>query len=110
MALDVYAFESPRRPSRLDRPSFQFEDAVHDAIFFGGGVEIESQYAYLRRMIDFYADAKYSSDELEGLVAEIDDLLPKVAAGKRATNALTQFRETCLAASASGACLVLIAD
>ena len=85
MALDVYVVDDPRRQGLTGKlPACQFEETVHSYIFHGAGVDIYNRYAYLRRMTDFYADASYSGDALDSVVAEIDDLLPHLIASKRA--------------------------
>ena len=56
MALDVHIVDDPRRQGLTgELPACQFEEAIHSYIFHGAGVDIYNRYAYLRRMIDFYA-------------------------------------------------------
>ncbi|MCB9925556.1 MAG: hypothetical protein H6822_25625 [Planctomycetaceae bacterium] len=83
MALDVHVVDDPsRRGLTGEWPVCQFEEAVHSYIFHGAGIEVYSRYAYLRRMIDFYADASYAGDALDAVVGESDDLLPQLSANQ----------------------------
>ena len=111
MALDVHVVDDPTRQGLTGEwPACQFEEPVHSYIFFDAGVDVYSRYAYLRRMIDFYADASYANDECECLVANSDDLLPHLTASKVGVEMLTQFRTICVAARATGKSIFLYCD
>lgn len=111
MALDVHVVDDPRRQGLTgDLPACQFEEAVHSYIFHGAGVDVYNRYAYLRRMMDYYADASYANGELDFLVEQIDQLLPHLAANKRAIDTLKLFRTVCIDARATGKSVFLYCD
>lgn len=111
MALDVLVVDDPSREGLTgDWPAFQFEEAIHAYIFHGAGVDVYGRFAYLRRMIDFYADASYSNSELDSLVADIDRLLPHLAANKSAVDTLKLFRTLCVDAHEAGKSIFLYCD
>ncbi|HUG67307.1 MAG TPA: hypothetical protein VMM76_06130 [Pirellulaceae bacterium] len=111
MALDVHVVDAPSRQGLTGEwPACQFEEPIHSYIFHGAGVDVYSRFAYLRRMIDFYADASYSKDELSFVVAEIDRLLPHLAANKSAVDTLKLFRTICVDAREAGKSVFLYCD
>lgn len=111
MALDVHIVDDPRRQGLTgESPACQFEEAVHSYIFHGAGIDVYSRFAYLRRMIEFYADASYSNSELNSLVADIDRLLPHLTANKGAVDTLKLFRTLCVDAREAGKSLYLYCD
>ena len=110
MALDVYVVDGGGHDAASGFPTFAFEDRVHDFIFHGCGVDIYNKYPFLRRMIDFYADARFGTEVLDSLIAEIDDLTPHVSAMNAAVDALHSFREVCVAARDGGKSLFLYCD
>lgn len=110
MALDVHVVDDPNRQHLAGWPSCRFEEHVHNYIFHGCGIDIYSRYAFLRRMVDYYADAHYSGDALDSVVTEIDDLLPHVTAMKAAVETLTSFRSICVDARTAGKSLFLFCD
>ncbi len=110
MALDVHVVDDPKRKHLAERPVCQFEEEVHSYIFHGGGIDIYNRYPFLRRMIDFYADAQYTGSALDSLVGEIDDLLPNLTASKPAMETLASFRSICVEARAAGKSVLLYCD
>ena len=111
MALDVHVVDDPRRQGLTgDWPACQFEEAIHSYIFHGAGVDVYSRFAYLRRMIDYYADASYANGELNSLVADIDRFLPHLTANKSAIDTLKLFRTVCIDARAAGKSIFLYCD
>ena len=109
MPLDVYIVDVPSRSELTgEPPAFQFNEAVHTEIFHGSGINIYSRFAYLRRMIDFYQDARYQSHEMEPLIAQIDALLPDLR--NRAAEALAAFRNVCVEAQQEQKSLFLFCD
>lgn len=111
MALDVYIVDEPRRQGLTGEwPACQFEEAIHSYIFHGAEIDVYSRFAYLRRMIDFYADASYSGDALDAVVADIDALLPHLSPNKQAIETMRQFRSACVAARAAGKSIFLYCD
>ena len=110
MALDVYVVDGASRDPAAGFPSCAFVDRDHDFIFHGAGIDIYNRYPFLRRMIDFYADARYGSDVLDSLIAEIDDVLPQISSVKSAADAMQSFRDVCVAARDAGKSLFLFCD
>jgi len=111
MALDAHIVDDPRRQGLTGQwPVCQFEESVHSYIFYGAGIDIYNRYPFLRRMIDFYADASYEGDALDSVVAEIDDLLPHVTASKAAIDTLKLFQQVCIDARAAGKSVFLYCD
>jgi hypothetical protein len=109
MALDVHVIDDPS-PKGLagEWPVCQFEEDVHSYVVHGAGIDVYSRYAYLRRIIDFCADASYSGDALGAVVGEIDDLLPHLSANQKAVETMGQFRSACANARAAGKSVFLI--
>lgn len=110
MALDVHVVDGADRDPAAGFPSCAFVDRDHDYIFHGAGIDIYNRYPFLRRMIDFYADAKYGADVLDSLIAEIDDVLPQISSVKSAVDAMGSFRGVCVAARDAGKSLFLFCD
>ena len=111
MALDVHIVDEPSRPGLTGEwPVCQFEEDVHSYIFHGAGIDVYSRYAYLRRMIDYYADASYSGDALDAVVADIDNLIPHLSSNKQAVETMRQFRSVCADARAAGKSVFLFCD
>jgi len=110
MALDAHVVDHPKCQTLTEWPVCQFEELVHSYIFYGAGIDIYSRYAFLRRMIDFYADASYTDDTLDSVVSEIEDLLPHLTANKDAVDTLTLFRRVCVDARAAGKTVLLNCD
>src|SRR5437764_13593930 len=89
MALDVHILDSDAaRPAGW--PACQFEEPIHRALLFGG-VPVAQQHPLLRRMQDYYADARYSGADLRGLVAEFQEVLPKFASNPPVHRMLERF-------------------
>ena len=110
MALDVYVVDGAGRDPVAGFPSCAFADCDHDYIFHGAGIDVYNHYPFLRRMIDFYADAKYGSEVLDLLIAEIDDVLPRISSVSSAVDAMKSFRDVCVAARNAGKSLFLFCD
>ncbi|MEM7315377.1 MAG: hypothetical protein AAF497_19730 [Planctomycetota bacterium] len=110
MALDVYMVDSVGRDPAAGFPSCSIVDRDHEFIFHGAGIDIDNCYPFLRRMIDFYADAQYGCDVLDSLIAEIDDVMQKISSVKSAVDTMQLFRDVCLAARESGKSLILFCD
>ena len=110
MALDVHVVDDPGRDHCTGFPSYQFDEQVHGFIFHGCGIDIYSKYAFLRRMIDYYADAHYTGDALDRVVADIDDLTPQLSSHQPAVDALNSFRTICVAARAADKSVFLFCD
>jgi len=110
MALDVHVVDDPGRDHCTGFPSYQFDEHVHGYIFHGCGIDIYSKYAFLRRMIDYYADAHYTGDALDRVVADIDDLAPQLSSHQPAIDALNSFRQICVEARAAGKSVFLFCD
>ncbi len=110
MALDVHIVEDPKRQHLTGFPSCQFTEDVHNYIFHGCCIDIYNHYPFLRRMIDYYADAHYAGDDLDSLVSEIDNLLPRLTALKSAVDTLTLFRSLCVDARATDKSVFLYCD
>lgn len=111
MALDVHVVDAPSRQGLTGEwPACQFEKAIHAYIFHGAGVDIYNRFAFLRRMIDYYADASYANGELDFVVAQIDQLLPHLTANKSAVDTLKLFRTLCVDARAAGKSVFLYCD
>ena len=91
-------------------PSCALIDRDHDFIFHAAGIDIYNRYPFLRRMIDFYADAKYGSDVLDSLIAEIDDVMPQISSVKSAVDSMQSFRDVCVSARNAGKSLFLFCD
>ena len=97
MALDAHVLGSDEaRPAGW--PACQFEEPVHTAVFFGGVLNVQ-RYPFLRRMQDFYADARYSGDDLRGLALELQEVVPKFAADPPVHRVLRRFLEVCRGAA-----------
>jgi hypothetical protein len=108
MALDVHILDSAAdRP--VGWPACQFEEPIHIAIFFGG-VPVVQRYPLLRRMRDYYADARYSGADLRGLVAELQEVLPKFANDAPVHRVLQRFMEVCRSAAAQGKVVLCLCD
>jgi hypothetical protein len=108
MALDVHVLNSEAdRP--VNWPACQFEEAIHSAVFFGS-VPVVQQCPLLRRMQDFYADARYSGTDLHGLVAELQKLLPEFAGDAPVHRILRRFIEVCRDAAAQGKVILCLCD
>jgi hypothetical protein len=106
MALDVHVLGSDAaRP--VDWPACQFEEPIHSAIFFGS-VPVVQRYPLLRRMQDYYADARYSGAELRGLAAELEEVLPRFGADPPVHRVLRRFLEVCREAAARGKVVVCL--
>ncbi len=110
MALDVYVVDGTSRDPAAGFPSCSFVDRDHDYIFHGAGIDIYNRYPFLRRMIDFCVDAKFGSEVLDSLIAEIDDVLPQISSVKSAVAAMESFRDVCVSARAAGKSLFLYCD
>ena len=110
MALDVYLVDDAGRAPAEGVPSCAFIERDHEYIFHGSGIDIHNRYPFLRRMIDFYADAKYGSDVLDSLIAEIDDVMPQISSAKTAVDSLQTFRDVCVVARDTGKSLFLLCD
>jgi hypothetical protein len=108
MALDVHVLDSDAaRPAGW--PACQFEEPIHAAIFFGG-VPVVQRYPFLRRMQDYYADARYSGPDLRGLVAELQDVRPKFANDPQVQRVLQRFLEVCRGAASRGKVVLCLCD
>jgi hypothetical protein len=108
MALDVHVLDSDTaRP--VDWPACQFEETIHSAIFFGG-VPVVGRYPFLRRMQDYYADARYSGADLRDLVAELQDVLPMFANDPPVHQVLRRFAEICRRAASQGKVVLCLCD
>jgi hypothetical protein len=110
MALDIFVVDDADRTPAAGFPSCVFVDRDHDYIFHHAGIDIYNRYPFLRRMIDFYADAKFGSEALDSLIAEIDDVLPLVSSVKSAVAAMESFRIVCVAARDAGKSLFVVCD
>jgi hypothetical protein len=108
MALDVHILDSDAALP-VDWPVCQFEEPIHSAVFFGGVLDAK-QYPLLRRMQDYYADARYSWADLNGLVAELQKVLPKFADNPSAYRTLQQFMEVCRGAASHGKVVLCLCD
>ena len=110
MALDVYVVDGADRKPAAGFLSCAFVDRDHDYIFHGAGIDICNRYPFLRRMIDFYADAKYGCEVLDALIAEIDDVLPLISSNKSSVVAMQSFRAVCVAARDGDKSLFVFCD
>jgi hypothetical protein len=108
MALDVHVLDSDAaRP--VDWPACQFEEAIHSVIFFGG-VPVVQRYPLLRRMQDYYADARYSEADLRGLVAELQEVVPLFASNPAVHRVLERFLEVCRGAASQRKAVLCFCD
>jgi len=108
MALDVHVLDSDTaRP--VDWPACQFEEPIHNAIFFGR-VPVIQRYPLLRRMQDYYADTRYSEADLRDLVTELQDVLPKFAGDPPVHRVLQRFTEVCRRAASQGKVVFCLCD
>jgi hypothetical protein len=82
-------------------PIFFFEESIHTKIFFGSTVSV-GMYPQLERMRDYYGEAAYEGDDLNTLVRELTDVIPKfpslpaVALSLKDFLAVSGHRVTCL--------------
>jgi len=108
MALDVHVLDSDE--ARLaDWPACQFEEPIHSAIFFGD-VPVVQRYPLLRRMQDYYADARYGGADLRGLVMELQQVLPEFAGNPPVNRVLERFLEVCRSAASKGKVVRCLCD
>jgi hypothetical protein len=108
MALDIHVLDSDTtRPTGW--PACQFEEPIHSAIFFGG-VPVAQRYPFLRRLQDFYADARFRGADLRGLVAELQEVLPKFASNSRTHRVLQRFMEICREAASEDKVVLCLCD
>jgi hypothetical protein len=100
MPLDIHVVNTEEeRPSQW--PLCEFEEPVHDAIFFGGKIDL-AHYPLLRRMQDYYADARYRGVDLSGLLAELTEVLPSFSGQPEVHQVLSEFQDICRRAAAQG--------
>jgi hypothetical protein len=93
MALDIHlADEGDERFT--DWPLCQFDMAVHEAIFFRQRFAIE-RYPMLLLMGHYYADARYSGDDLGRLMLELSEILPKFSGQPNVHGALMCLQNVC---------------
>jgi hypothetical protein len=106
--LDAHILDSDAAQP-VDWPACQFEEPIHSAIFFGGSLELR-QYPLLRRMQDYYADAKYSGADLRGLVGELQIVLPKFARHPEVYQIIQCFLELCRNAASQEKVVLCLCD
>ena len=108
MALDVHVLDSDAaRP--VTWPVCQFEEPIHSAIFFGN-VPIAQRYPLLRRMQDYYADARYRGADLRDLVRELQDVLPEFTGDPPVHQVLWRFFEVCRDAASRERIVLCLCD
>lgn len=108
MALDIHVLDSDTaRPENW--PVRQFEEAVHSAIF-SGEARVAQRYPLLRRMQDYYADARFSGSDLRRLVAELEKVVPEFAGNPPVQKVLRQFLEVCESAASQGKVVLCLCD
>ena len=108
MALDVHILDS-EAAQPAEWPVCQFEESIHSAVFFGGALEVDG-YPLLRRMQDYYADARYSGADLRGLVSELEMMQPTFANDPTVHRVLQRFLEVCRSAASQGKVVFCLCD
>ena len=108
MALDVHVLDS-EAAQPVGWPACQFEESIHSAVFLGGALEV-GQYSLLRRMQDYYADARYSGPDLRDLAGELEEVLPKFASNPPIHQVLQRFMEVCRNAAAHDKVVLCLCD
>lgn len=107
MALDVHILANDEQPTCW--PVCQFEEPVHNAIFFDGALQI-TRCPLLSRMIDYYADARYRTQELSALLGELEKVLPKFSDQPDVHRVLSRFRDACQDAASQGKQILCFCD
>jgi hypothetical protein len=106
MGLDVYIVpldaEAPCQPLACS-----FDEANHTQVFHGSVIDL-NRYPQLRKMENFEDEAQYVGEDLQRLIAELDQVIPQF--DPPVAQLLTEFRETCERASAEGQAVYCLGD
>lgn len=108
MALDVHLVNAGSEDFS-GWPTCQFDASRHDAVFFSGVLDIK-RYPLLLRMADYYADARYSTDEVRQLLDELAEVIPVFRDQPTVHAAWTAFQNACQEAVSRGKDVVCLCD
>ena len=85
-------------------------DSKQHAALFARVADQASRFPLLMRMSDYYADAEYTTDELEPLIAEVEQTAALFESGSRVYRFTEPFHSMCVLAFLRKKSIGLYAD
>ncbi len=93
MALDFHLVEENYKPPNK-QPVASFELQPHELIFFRFGLP-EGKFPLFKRMEDYYNDSKYSLNELQYLINEIEEIHVMYGSNEQLSEQLSSILVAC---------------
>jgi hypothetical protein len=108
MALDVH-LATKSNDAATTRPVFQWEEPEHSAVFCDKRLDWK-QFPMLRRMVDYYSDARFAGDEILRLIDELTVVTAMHRPRSSPYAALVGFRMACEQAVAENKIVICFCD